>query len=193
MDRPDLMFYHHRGISIQQNEHVVHPFRAMIRDVRPARVIEIGSASGGLTLLVRGLLDEAGLPESVVYSFDINPVADVRIAPVGIQFRQTDVFQTNDVEYLLETTDGPCVLLCDGGNKPREFQTYAPHLRSGDLILAHDYAPDWDYFEREMQGKRWNWCEIQGHDIATACQLYDLVPYEQDAFQRVAWCARRKA
>lgn len=188
----DQMFYHYRGIPIQQNEHVVHPFRALMRELRPARVIEIGTASGGLTLLLRGLMDECSLKASTLYTFDIVPAADVRLAPEGVQFRHGDVFATNDVEYLIETTDGPCLLLCDGGNKPREFQTYAPHLRSGDVIMAHDYAPDWAYFEREMRDQRWNWCEIQGHDIATSCQLYDLVPYEQDAFQRVAWCCRRK-
>lgn len=189
----DLMFFHYRGVSVQQHEQVVHPFRALVRELRPARVIEIGTASGGLTLLLRGLLDEAGLESSVIYTFDINPVADLRIPPATIQFRQANVFATNDVEYLIETTDGPCLVLCDGGNKPREFQTYAPHLRSGDVIMAHDYAPDWDYFEREMRNQRWDWCEIQGHDIAPSCQLYDLVPHHQDAFQQVAWCCRRKA
>jgi cephalosporin hydroxylase len=33
-------------------------------------------------------------------------------------------------------------LFCDGGNKPRELAHFAPMLRVGDLIAAHDYADE---------------------------------------------------
>ena len=36
---------------------------------------------------------------------------------------------------------GPALIYCDGGNKPKEFAKYAPIIRVGDFIGAHD----WDY------------------------------------------------
>jgi len=58
---------------------------------------------------------------------------------------------------------GPAWIYCDGGDKPTEFNLYAPILRPGDLISAHDY--DYGGYER---------AEIAWPDIEQAVTEYSL-------------------
>ena len=44
------------------------------------------------------------------------------------------------VRSAVNKSSGPCLLLCDNGNKPRELATYAPIIRSGDIVAVHDYG-----------------------------------------------------
>jgi len=46
--------------------------------------------------------------------------------------------------------EGKGIIYCDNGNKPEELKFYAPIVRSGDILMAHDYfhpkeriARDW--------------------------------------------------
>jgi cephalosporin hydroxylase len=48
------------GLSIQQNNKVVFAFDKLINETRPAQIIEIGTAAGGLTLMIRDLLNLNG-------------------------------------------------------------------------------------------------------------------------------------
>lgn len=41
---------------------------------------------------------------------------------------------------------GPALIYCDGGDKVAEFNLYAPVIRPGDLIAAHDF--DYGGYER---------------------------------------------
>lgn len=43
------------------------------------------------------------------------------------------------VSDAIHDTQGVVFVLCDNGNKPAEMKTYAPLLRLGDYIAAHDY------------------------------------------------------
>lgn len=43
------------------------------------------------------------------------------------------------VKYWIDDTPGNAVVLCDGTNKPREMNAYAPLLRVGDYLMLHDY------------------------------------------------------
>jgi hypothetical protein len=111
----------------------------------------------------------------------------------GIMYYGVDALNSTVLEYHVKYAEGPALVLCDGGNKPAEFNRYAKFLRSGDVIMAHDYAPTHDYFYDQMHGKHWNWWEIQDSEIADACARCKLEPFMQDEFQRVAWACRRKA
>ena len=34
------------------------------------------------------------------------------------------------------------ILLCDNGDKPREFDTFAPLAKPGDIIVVHDWETE---------------------------------------------------
>lgn len=37
----------------------------------------------------------------------------------------------------------PSLIFCDGGDKPHELRLYAPLLRSGDILVGHDYRNEY--------------------------------------------------
>jgi hypothetical protein len=39
----------------------------------------------------------------------------------------------------LATQPAPCLIICDGGDKPKELHLYAPLIRPGDVLLGHDF------------------------------------------------------
>jgi len=189
----DPMMFHYRGVSVHQNSYVADVFRALFRTFKPVKVLEIGTADGGLTILLRDLLDEARLKATDLWTCDPSVRERPHLVHPGIMYYAVDALNSTVLEYHVKYAEGPALVLCDGGNKPAEFNKYAKFLRSGDVIMAHDYAPDHDTFKNVMQNQHWNWWEINDNDIATVCQTHDLVPFMQEEFQRVAWCCRRKA
>ena len=60
---------------------------------------------------------------------------------------------------------GTTMIFCDGGNKPAQAQTVTEIAKPGDLIAAHDCAPNREIFASEINGKPWNWCEITDADL----------------------------
>jgi len=189
----DPMFFEYRGVPVHQNGYVADVFRALFRTFKPVKVLEIGTADGGLTILIRDLLDEAGLKATDLWTCDPAVRDRPHLMQPGIMYYGVDALNSTVLEYHVKYAEGPALVLCDGGNKPAEFNRYAKFLRSGDVIMAHDYAPTHDYFYDQMNGKHWNWWEIQDSEIADACARYKLEPFMQDEFQRVAWACRRKA
>jgi hypothetical protein len=70
------------------------------------------------------------------------------------------------------------------GDKRREFSTFAPLLKSGDIIGAHDLYVGADY---------WAWSEITEADVADVCERHELVRLMQEEFAPAGWLMRRKA
>ena len=56
--------------------------------------------------------------------------------------RRKDIFENADEIIVLIQKPGITVLFCDGGNKVREFKTFAPHLKKGDIIAVHDWMTE---------------------------------------------------
>jgi cephalosporin hydroxylase len=189
------MFFEYRGVSAHQNEHVASVFRALFRTFKPVRVLEIGTAAGGLTLLLSDLLDEAGCAKTPIWTVDPMPMPRPYLAAAMINYIEADAFEPNLLGCLqgYVAEPGPTLVLCDGGDKRREFRTFAPHLKSGDIIMAHDYAPTMEYFQGVMFDQHWNWLEITEFDVQPVSKAQKLIPHMQDEFQRVAWACRRKA
>lgn len=46
------------------------------------------------------------------------------------------------VQNIIQRDTNRVLIVCDGGDKPREMKTYAPLLREGDIIMAHDYGQE---------------------------------------------------
>lgn len=108
--------------------------------------VELGSLHGGLSLYLclqsaaRGLrfrTFDRKAPEALA-----TPLA--QRLDLAAQFVQGDMFDDQSAGGELKTllADArvhPLVLLCDGGNKPKEFQTFVPLLWAGDLVAVHDH------------------------------------------------------
>jgi hypothetical protein len=82
--------------------------------------------------------------------------------------------------------------LCDGGCKKCEYNAIAPLLKNKDIIMAHDYSPNLEYFEQHMRDKIWNWMEINDNDINEISKKYNLVSFQQELLLNIAWNCKQK-
>jgi len=167
----------------------------LFTSIYPRRVIEIGTAEGGLTLLIRSILDKIGLKDSQLTTYDILYEVElayfIKMNDLNISYKIADIFDKLDELGKLIQEDGPTVVFCDGGNKSKEFNVIAPLLKQGDVILAHDYTPNQTYFEAHTK-KDWARYEIQDSDIVDICAINNLAPFKTEIMTPVVWACRRK-
>lgn len=192
-------YFTYKGLTIMQHKEVVIQFEKLITEIKPKRILEIGTSSGGLTLLLRDLLDNHGLNKTEVRTYDINDPQYLHQHKKNIDIRVKNIFnhQYNELiekEEIIDfiAQDGPTIVLCDGGSKINEFNILSHHIKKGDVIMAHDYSKDYEYFEQNIKNKIWNWCEITESHIQVSSQINNLVPYMEDEFASVVWVCKIK-
>jgi len=195
----------YKGLGTEQNPNIIYPFDKLIAETRPSRIVEIGTFAGGLTLILRTILDNNGLENSIITTYDVHTptylLPLIENTPNVVSFTK-NLFSSDYQDFGGESeksqivslikSPGTTLLLCDGGCKKCEFNIFAKYLKTGDVIMAHDYAPNQEYFDNTMQGKIWNWLEIQDSDIMECCASNSLEPYMSEDFLKVAWACRKK-
>jgi hypothetical protein len=188
----------YRGIPCQQNPAVPAVVHRVLGALRPARVLEIGTAEGGFAYCLRDALDALGMTTVPVLSFDVAgrggheavraAGVDIRIQNVfGPSYRKVDA---RVAEYV--RLPGTSLVLCDGAHKIQEFAALAPLLKPGDVIGAHDYAPDWDYFVRHVRGQSWDWLEFTDAAAAVPAAAHGLTPWRPEDLCPVHWLWMQK-
>jgi predicted O-methyltransferase YrrM len=154
-------------------------------------IIEIGTCYGGFSLWLH---DKFNLP---VYTFDIVDYGDAtaqyikkrEFAKFPIVFYLLDCFSqeaTNKIKELIKK--GRTLIVCDGGNKAKEFNLYNKMLKTNDIIIAHDYAPDSEYFHKHIKDVYWNYLEVQNNQI----DLNKTTPFLQNQFIKSGMLCRKK-
>ena len=179
-------------------------FKEHLQSVKPSRILEIGTMHGGLTLMLRDILDDIDLKNTNIKTYDINDqeflkplVADRNVTVVTKNLFNSEYndFDSEDCKREISDfiqQDGITIVLCDGGCKKCEFNLITPLIKSQDIIMAHDYAPNPEYFQEHIKNKTWDWHEIMDEDIIESSQKYNLQPYYQDLMLNIVWCSRIK-
>jgi predicted O-methyltransferase YrrM len=195
-------YFIYRDLMTMQHTSIEEKFTKLITELKPIKVLEIGTSSGGLTLLIRDILDKNGLESTRLISYDVNePVYLRRYVDEGskIELKVENVFnnQYDNLENGQEvidiiTSEGVTLVLCDGGSKKNEFRILSDYLKVGDVIMAHDYSPNEEYFQEHINNKIWNWLEIQDNDINEPSLRNNLIPYMEDDFRQVVWACKIK-
>jgi len=193
-------FSSYGGLPAQQHADAYSTFYKFLSDTRPCRVLEIGTAHGGFILSLRQSLDKLDLASSQVDTVDVikAPHSEVleaaNIKVHRINLFNSDYTKLHETEWVskLVQQKGVTLVLCDGGNKPVEFNELAPLLKKGDFIMAHDYCTTSEDFERDYRGKVWNWLEIQELHIRDVSAKENLVAYDKAQFDKVMWVCKRK-
>jgi predicted O-methyltransferase YrrM len=195
-------WFTYKGIATQQHEDVGDVFKLLFETLKPKRVLEIGTASGGLTLMLRDILDEISLNETNIKSYD---VVDKHFLKhhidngVNIEILIKDVFnhsynelvEVEEIKSYIQQ-EGVTIILCDGGSKKNEFRLISDYLKEGDIIMAHDYSPNESVFYNNVKDKIWNWLEIQDLDIEGSVIKNNLKPYMSEEFEKVVWVCKIK-
>lgn len=129
--------------------------------LRFEHVVELGTGRGGMTLY---LLMQAMNQGADFSTFD-HVYPEMANTPVGRALDLAGYCHTGDMwselisgeirEILADDANHPLLMLCDGGNKPREFQTFAPLLRAEDVVVVHDWGNEFGEGDipEAMQGR----------------------------------------
>lgn len=190
------------GITAMQHDGAFDVFKTLLQETRPARVLEIGTAAGGLCLYLRRTLNDLGMSDVPIKTFDIYDTSTHRVLEkennlevIYDNIFSKDYLSLENPQLILDFIQSPglTLVLCDGGNKINEFKLISPMLKSGDIIMAHDYSPNLEYFKEHIMNKVWCWMEIQDSDVQQACDDNDLKPFMAIEFANVVWLCRRKS
>ena len=186
------MMIAYQNIEMQQNANVklFEPF--LQRENFPI-IMEIGTRSGAFTRYIKDIS-----PKSDVFSYDVIDQKPDNLNKQNINFIIKNIFE-NDYEVVsdaeaLSILNGPAkkLILCDNGNKIKEFRCLAKYMKIGDVIMCHDYSTSREYFDSHINGKLWNWCEVIESDISAASDEYGLVAYNQEEFLKAVWGCKIK-
>ena len=116
------------------------------------QIIEIGTFHGGLALYLadRDICD--------IHTFDItdhNPSLpkNDRLSRYFI-----DSFSKECKDFIKTLAEGKNTLwLFDGGDKKREVQYYSDIVKSEEIVMVHDFAPNPNEFGYLLQNNIWLW------------------------------------
>jgi len=190
----------YKGYTAQQVENFYPTIRKFLEEVRPSRILEIGTSGGGFILAVREILNEIGLSTTSIKTFDVIEKSDyVFLRDNNIQVIVENIFDHSyfvleKPEYIQSyiQSEGVTIVFCDGGHKKIEFNCIAPLIKKGDYILAHDYIDTYENFERNYKDKIWDWCEIEEKDISEISKIENLEFYNKKEFDKIVWVCKRK-
>jgi len=190
----------YKGYTLQQVDTIFDVFKKFLSKIRPSQILEIGTAGGGFTLFLKDCLEELGLNNTKIKSFDVIECSWYNeLREKGLEINVINIFDHSyfnlEKKELVEDfikQDGVTLVLCDGGYKLGEFKIFSELIKSGDFIMAHDYCENESEFEKKIYGKIWNWCEIKEQEIDEISKKYNLVHYDKEIFDNVVWVCKQK-
>jgi cephalosporin hydroxylase len=170
------------GLTMSQHPHAVIKLNQLLNATRPARIVEVGTGAGGLTVLFALFCKATG---AALHSYDQQGGKHHELlAQLGYPVRRGDALGDPAVVEEIKSIvarEGRSVIFADAG-KAIEANLLIPVMKPGDLILMHDFAPDAETFRRDIQGVRWNWFEAWYERVAEVSNAHGIVysPYTND-------------
>lgn len=194
--------FRYKGLYVAQHQNASEKFKLLFKKIVPSQILEIGTYNGGLTLLLRDILDDLNMESCKIQTYDIIDSPDILKNEIlngkNIDIKMKNIFDENFtklidndiINYIQQ--EGPSIILCDNGNKIQEFNILSEYLKKGDIIMAHDYSPNIEYFNSHIKNKIWNYCEIKDDDILKSVEKYNLLPFMNEEFIEVVWVCKIK-
>ncbi len=190
---PDVMFSRearcHLGAGhfAQQNWLAFSTWAMALLELRPARVIELGTGKGGFALMLARLC-QAIRCDFFTFDHKLDDSLIHQLCRLGGRAQKADLYSAEiqaEIANLIQM-NGQTVLLCDGGNKVREMHDFASTMKPGDIIAAHDYIAS-----PEAKGRVWRTSEITLEDVSDL--LHECEQWRTDWFDQAAWLVLRKS
>jgi hypothetical protein len=175
------------SVSYMEGFHISQPINALKKLAEVIKdfdtIIEIGYYKGGLTYwLFKNKKDSAE-----VFSYDISD-ANRDCHEAGINFLTKDCFLSEEEISRLIIRDGKTLIFCDGGFKNKEFNTFSKYLKTGDVIMLHDYHDDEQPEPYNSFDDSCGWvypAESNFSSIKGAVLEYGLEKFKYEDFRRV--------
>jgi hypothetical protein len=162
------------------------PFIEILRGVQ--QIIEIGFHRGGFSLW----LHQHKRSDCMLVCYDITNEYLLVPPKHNIDFRIGDCFSFDTANEIIGLIRRPqkTLLLCEGGNKEKEFNFYCEFMKPGDIIMLHDYADNNENYQRIKA--RLNWpspAESFYNNIRQRAEACGLKKYNYDEMKEVLWGA----
>ena len=175
------------GIYAGQTHGIQEKFKKILNEFD--RIIEIGTHAGGLTLF----LHKNKQSDCDLISYDIDSTLNQVSKHINIDFRIGDCFSektSNEIKNLILDKNKRVLLLCDGGDKNREFNTFSEFLKYNDVIMCHDYSDTIEEFNQIKETIGWVSAPESNLDaISASVNKYGLSKYHYNDFKSVLWGA----
>ena len=160
------------GIPVAQHWISIAAIFEAIRKYNINHFIEIGAFKGGLGDMIS--MRKPFFQGFSYTGYEIDGSNYAQRLHGNPDYITADVFNSEvvqDIHNRIQATVGAVLLFCDNGDKPKEMQVFAPHLRVGDYMMNHDYpievTPDFletfarDFpFMREIQPEVYRLAEV---------------------------------
>jgi hypothetical protein len=150
-------------------------------------IIEIGSYNGGLSSYIFDSKKE----NTTFVSYDIAPEINEAIKQRNdIDFRIGDCFEEKYTNEIIELINRPgkTLMICDGGDKTKEFNLFSKYLKSNDVIILHDYKHDEEFWKIMADYWQWPyWPETSYDEIKEAIVENNLEEFRNKEFNFFAW------
>jgi len=141
------------GVPTGQRVEAFEVLKRVVEDYKPEAIIEIGFWEGGMSLFL------SDLDVCSVWSFDIKnsnyPVSNSNLNMIvkNCHSQETKI-------YLEQITKNKKTLwMIDGGDKAKEFNFLSDIIKTGELAMTHDFAPDKEGFNYLVDNNIWYWWE----------------------------------
>jgi len=133
------------GIPVSQSWREIGASLFAIQEFGIGSYLEIGVHRGGLAslLIARTLTTPLTYDGIEIDAAQLHPaLADLVAYAPRAEIAIGDVIASSWLADTLAGAARPALVLCDGGDKPRELALVAPLLRPGDYVLVHDYGSE---------------------------------------------------
>lgn len=175
------------NIHIGQTPKTIEMFTKLIQLHKFELIIEIGTHKGGFTYF----LNKIKPTNCMLVSYEINKSKiEKKVLNENIDIRICNCFDEHvvlEIKNMLNLNK-KALLLCDGGNKTKEFNTFAQYIKSDDVIMLHDYAHTpimWNTYARAAD---WQFAhETSYDDIKHSINTFNLTKHMHDEFCSVFW------
>lgn len=184
-----------RKLPMSQKKGVCRVFKRFFEAEKFDRLVELGTGNGTFTWF---LATQAGKYGFEVHSFDKRTakraVVRAEVESVGGKLYVADVLAKPHPTVVELLGEGRVLLLCDNGNKIKEWHLYSPYLKESDVIMAHDYfsGEKGTGAAKKHRIDIWRSIEITDQDIQAVNTKYNLQPFWAEEFGSIAWVSRIK-
>jgi hypothetical protein len=177
-----------KNVHVGQTPLIKEHFKKIINNFD--RVIEIGSDRGGLALFLH-----LNNNNCEIISYEIHKERIDVPKTYNIDFRIENCFNEptkNEIISLIKD-EKRVLLLCDGGNKELEFNTFSKYLKINDVIMCHDFEETNEDFNNIKNKLKWaHPSETKLSNIQKSILENNLQPYYYNEFKSVLWGSFKK-
>ena len=177
-------FLTYRNILLAQTPNLVNEFSSIINEFDT--IIEIGFNRGGLSLW----LNDNKSRKAKLICYDITDEFLLVSPEENIDFRVKDCYLDSNVNEIKNEINrvGKTLVLCDGGDKNFEFNTFSKFLKTGDVIMCHDYCESTNDYNAITSRIGWPTPgESFYGEIKKSIRDNNLLPYKYNELKNCLW------